>query len=65
MYKTSMNKIEPTVVKSIYFRTNEDVKKNVNKLFKLVSDSIVSENYKCFKNWSKYYSFEYNQMWKI
>lgn len=50
MYKTSMNKIEPTVVKSIYFRTNEDVKKNVNKLFKLVSDSIVSENYKCFKN---------------
>lgn len=40
-----MNKMESTVVKSIYFRANEDFKKNVNKLFELVS-----EYYKCFKN---------------
>jgi len=44
-----MNKTESTVIKSIYFRTNEDVQTNVDKQFKLVSNSILPENYKCFK----------------
>jgi len=49
-----MNKIEYTVIKSIYFHTNEDVQNNVNKQFKLVSNSILPENYKCFKKWIKH-----------